>query len=95
MLKRLDIIQQNEYNISIILIGVSMVKFISTTEAAAKWGLSNRRVAILCAEGRIADTQKIGNTWMIPENAEKPTDARIKSGKYIKKDEVNQNGNTN
>lgn len=72
-----------------------MVKFISTTEAAAKWGLSNRRVAILCAEGRIEDAQKIGNTWMIPENAEKPTDARIKSGKYIKKDEVNQNGNTN
>ncbi len=61
-----------------------MVKFISTTEAAAKWGLSNRRVAILCAEGRIADSQKIGNTWMIPITAQKPADARIKSGKYIK-----------
>ena len=37
MLKKLDIIQQYKYNISIILIGVSMVKFISATQAAAKW----------------------------------------------------------
>ena len=61
-----------------------MVKFISTTQTAEKWGISNRRVAILCAEGRIKNTQKIGNTWMVPENAKKPDDARIKSGKYIK-----------
>ena len=26
----------------------------------------------------------IGNTWAIPDNAEKPKDARIKTGKYIK-----------
>lgn len=72
-----------------------MVKFISTTEAGKRWGLSSRRVAILCTEGRIPNAQKIGNTWMLPEDSEKPVDARIKSGKYIKKDEVNQNGNTN
>lgn len=72
-----------------------MVKFISTTEAGKRWGLSSRRVAILCTEGRIPNAQKIGNTWMLPEDSEKPVDARIKSGKYIKKDEVNQKGNTN
>lgn len=72
-----------------------MVKFISTTDAGKRWGLSSRRVAILCTEGRIPNAQKIGNTWMLPEDSEKPVDARIKSGKYIKKDEVNQNGNTN
>lgn len=72
-----------------------MVKFISTTEAGKRWGLSSRRVAILCTEGRIPNAQKIGNTWMLPEDSEKPVDARIKSGKYMKKDEVNQNGNTN
>ncbi|WP_235900839.1 DNA-binding protein [Inconstantimicrobium porci] len=27
---------------------------------------------------------KFGNTWAIPENAEKPKDERIKTGKYIK-----------
>lgn len=61
------------------------MKFITTTEAGKKWGLSSRRVGVLCSEGRIPDVQKAGNTWIIPEDAQKPADARIKSGKYIKK----------
>ncbi len=60
------------------------MKYISTSEAAARWGLSRRRVAILCKEERIEGAQKAGETWIIPENAKKPADARIKSGKYIK-----------
>ncbi|MCR2019728.1 DNA-binding protein [Blautia pseudococcoides] len=50
------------------------MKFISTTEAGKKWGLSSRRVGILCSEGRIPGTQKTGNTWLIPEDAQKPAD---------------------
>ena len=60
--------------------------FMTTTEAGKKWGLSNRRVALLCAEGRICGVQKIGNTWLIPEEAGKPADARVKSGKYLRKE---------
>lgn len=60
------------------------MKFITTTEAGKKWGLSSRRVGALCSEGRIPDIQKAGNTWLIPDDAEKPADARIKSGKYVK-----------
>lgn len=60
------------------------MKFITTTETGKKWNLSARRVGVLCSEGRIPGIQKIGNTWLIPENAEKPADARIKSGRYIK-----------
>lgn len=60
------------------------MKFLTTTETGKKWNLSSRRVGVLCSEGRIPDVQKTGNTWLIPENAEKPDDARIKSGKYIK-----------
>lgn len=60
------------------------MKYISTTEAAEKWGLSRRRVAILCKEDRIEGAQRAGQTWIIPEAAQKPADARIKSGKYIK-----------
>lgn len=44
--------------------------------------LSN--IQILCAEKRIPGVFRIGNTWAIPEEAEKPKDARVKSGKYIK-----------
>ena len=60
------------------------MKYISASEAAAKWGLSSRRVGLLCNEGRFEGAQKAGATWIIPEDAEKPRDARIKSGKYIK-----------
>lgn len=60
------------------------MKYISVSEAAAKWGLSTRRVGILCNEGRIEGAQKAGAIWIIPEVAKKPADARIKSGKYIK-----------
>lgn len=66
------------------------MKYMSASEAAAKWGLSSRRVGLLCNEGRIEGAQKAGATWIIPEDAKKPSDARIKSGKYIKskKEEV-------
>lgn len=50
--------------------------FISAREAADKWGISQRRVAVLCSENRIADATMIGNMWIIPCNAEKPVDAR-------------------
>ena len=46
--------------------------------------LSKRRVAILCAEGRVPGAEKKANVWLIPDDAETPVDARIKSGKDIK-----------
>ena len=60
------------------------MKYLSTTQATELWGLSARRVALLCEQGRIEGVQKSGSRWIIPENAKKPDDARIKSGKYIK-----------
>lgn len=59
--------------------------FITVKEAAEKWNIGVRRVNTLCLEGRIPGVSKLGNVWAIPEGAEKPTDERIKSGKYIKK----------
>lgn len=60
------------------------MKYLSTFEAAEKWGISPRRVGILCNQNRISGAQKAGSRWIIPETAEKPSDARIKSGKYKK-----------
>lgn len=60
------------------------MKYVSTTEISKKWNISARRIGTLCAEGRIPNVQRVGNMWLIPENAEKPADARVKSGKYIK-----------
>lgn len=52
--------------------------FISAQQVADKWGISKRRVQVLCAEKRIPNSVRIGNMWVIPENAQKPTDARVK-----------------
>jgi hypothetical protein len=61
------------------------MRYLSTAQAGENWGISKRRVAILCDEGRIEGAQKAGTNWIIPEDAVKPADARIKSGKYIKR----------
>jgi len=50
--------------------------YISISEAAAKWGITRRRVQVLCNEGRIPGLTKFGKAWAIPQNVEKPADAR-------------------
>ena len=50
--------------------------YISIAEAAEKWGISRRRVQVLCAQGRIQGLERLGKTWAIPKNAEKPADGR-------------------
>lgn len=52
------------------------MEFMSAREAADKWGISQRRVAVLCSENRIAEATMVGNMWIIPTSAEKPIDAR-------------------
>ena len=62
------------------------MKYIGVKEAAKKWEIGERRINELCLNGRIEGAVKFGNTWAIPDSAEKPKDQRIKSGKYIKHD---------
>ena len=56
------------------------MKYLSIKEMSEKWGISTRRIQILCKEGRIPGIIMIGRTREKPEDAEKPVDARIKSG---------------
>lgn len=58
--------------------------YLKIREVAEKWGISERRINALCLEGRLEGAVKFGNTWAIPDDLEKPDDARIKSGKYVK-----------
>lgn len=58
--------------------------FMSAREVADKWGISQRRVAVLCAENRIENATMVGNMWIIPATAQKPIDAR--SIRYAKSD---------
>lgn len=56
--------------------------FITIKDVAFLWGVSPRRVQLLCANKRIDGAVKFGRDWAIPKNAEKPADGRIKSGNY-------------
>lgn len=58
--------------------------YLKIREAAEKWGISERRINELCLEGRLEGAVKFGNTWAIPDDLEKPDDARIKWEKYVK-----------
>jgi DNA adenine methylase len=60
-----------------------MLSFISAKEAAEKWNISQRRVAILCSENRISGAMMVGNMWIIPSTSEKPVDLR--TTRYDKK----------
>lgn len=54
-------------------------------QIAAEWGLSERTVSALCKSGKINGVRKAGRFWQIPDDAKKPSDGRISSGKYVKK----------
>ena len=58
--------------------------YLTSIEAAEKWGISRRRVTVLCNEGRIKGAGLKGNTWLIPAKAEKPKE--MKRGVKPKKD---------
>ena len=58
------------------------MEYMSCPEAAEKWGISERRVQILCSQNRIPGVSKLGYMWLIPTNAEKPIDGRVTTGEY-------------
>lgn len=55
----------------------------TTREAGEQWGISERRVRTLCAEGKIPGAYQEGRIWKIPLQAEKPADGRFKSSKNL------------
>jgi len=54
------------------------MNFLTVREISSLWGISTRRVALLAANGRIEGAKLIGNHWLIPESAAKPSDPRKK-----------------
>ena len=54
------------------------MNYATSKEIAFAWGVSERRVQILCEKGRIDGVFRLGNAWAIPSDARKPEDARKK-----------------
>ena len=61
------------------------MEYMSISDAAEKWCVTKRRIQVLCVQQRIPGACKIGNIWVIPKDAVKPADARMRSGLYCKK----------
>lgn len=57
------------------------MEYITANEAAGKWKSSGRRVQLLCMQGRIKGARRFGWAWVIPEDAEKPMDGRLKGNR--------------
>ncbi|MCC8196716.1 MAG: Fic family protein [Ruminococcus sp.] len=57
--------------------------YITVKEAAEKWGISDRRIRVLCSEGKIPGAYQEGRGWKIPDDAKKPADGRYKSKESI------------
>ena len=59
----------------------SLNGYITTREAAKKWGVTSRQVQILCKENRVPGASRMSRIWIIPEDAKKPTDIRHSKGR--------------
>lgn len=58
------------------------MRYLSVSEIAKKWEVSERSVRNYCAQGRVNGAFITGKIWKIPENAEKPE--RINKRKEVK-----------
>jgi hypothetical protein len=52
------------------------LEYINIRQASQKWGISERRIRILCSEGRVDGVTRSGWAWNIPATAPKPSDGR-------------------
>lgn len=79
----LDLFRLSEYNYSgfciVICEVIVMNGYITVQEAAVKWGITPRQVQILCKSNRIDGATRMSRIWIIPENAEKPTNDKRKA----------------
>ena len=59
--------------------------WITPQEAADEWGISNRRVQALCANGQVEGVVRLKGGWLIPKGTPKPPDGRVRNGRKSKK----------
>ena len=58
--------------------------WITPQQAAELWGITDRRVQALCANGQIEGAVRLGRGWLIPKGTPKPADGRTKAAKAEK-----------
>ena len=66
-------------------------ELMTTNEAAELWGITTRRVQVLCDKGQVDGAVRMGRTWIIPRGTPKPLDGRTKAAKSQKNGEYFSN----
>ena len=61
------------------------MRYLTVSEIAKKWCVSERSVRIYCAKGRVEGAVLNGKTWNVPEDSEKPerTNKKKEQGKTL------------
>jgi len=54
------------------------MEYVTPKDKAVEWGISQRRVEILCESGRILGASRLGRVWAIPKQAVKPLDEKLR-----------------
>ena len=63
------------------------MNIMTVKEAAEKWGLTTRRVTEIIRSGRIEGVYKIGSSWVMPADTQKPPDLRLMRRKRADEDD--------
>ena len=61
------------------------MEYVTPKDKATEWGITQRRVEILCGDGRIPGAYRLGRVWAIPKDASKPLDGRTRQAKELQK----------
>ena len=59
-------------------------ELMTAKDAAELWGITPRRVQILCDDGKVSGAVRMGRTWIIPRSTPRPIDGRTKAAKERK-----------
>ena len=59
------------------------MEYLSIRQTSDRWGISPRRIQVLCSQDRIPGAVRIGYSWAIPCDAEKPFDRRFEKKKKV------------
>ena len=65
-----------------------LLDYLKVKQIAEQWGISDRRVRVLCEQGKIEGVIRHGRAYLIPSNAVKPVDGRTLRSMDIKSEYV-------
>jgi len=67
--------------------------WLTPRETGEKWGLSERRVQVLCTDGKVEGAIRLKRGWLIPKGTLKPLDGRVNNRRQPAKNKAEDKNN--